>query len=101
MDRKTVAIAVLTITAMLLAGVVVQGLREQPAYGQARPGGSPTGRYSNYSMVPMSISQNTEVLCVTDLITQRVIFFEYDKGSRSLVVFGTKGIDLKREMGIP
>jgi len=98
MDRKTVAIVALTVTAMLLAGVVVQGLRETPAFAQAPRGGDvASGRYSDYVMVPMKISENADVLCLTDTITMRMLFFTYDKGQKKLEVFG-RGVELKKDL---
>lgn len=99
MDRKTAAIVALTLTATLLAGVVVQGLREAPAYAQAGPRGAKlSGRYSDYVMVPMKISENADVLCLTDNVTQRMLFFTFERGSKQLEVFG-KGIELTRDLG--
>ena len=97
MDRKTLAIVVLTVTAMLLAGVVAQGLRDTPAYGQAGRGGGPgiSYRYSDYVMAPMKISENADILCLTDTVTQRMLFFKYD-GSKELKVYG-KGVELAKD----
>lgn len=98
MDRKTLGIIVLTITATLLAGVIVQGLREGPVYGQAAPGNTGLShRYSDYIMVPVSISQNTEVVALFDTITQRMLFFEYDINTKQPAVYG-KGVELSQDM---
>lgn len=97
MDRKTLGIVVLTLTATLLAGVVVQGLRETPAYGQAgRPGGM-SYRYSDYVMVPMKVSQNSDVLSLLDTVTQRMLFFEYDINQKQLVLYG-RGVEVQKDM---
>lgn len=96
MDRKTVAIAFLTITAMALAGVIVQGLRDSPAYGQAGGRGGLSGRYSDYAMAPMRISENVEVLCLVDTVTMRMLCFTYEQGGKQLEVFG-KGVELQRD----
>lgn len=98
MDRKTVAIVVLTFTAMLLAGVVVQGLQEKAALAQSGPrsGNALTGRYSDYVMVPVRISDNHDALCVSDTITNRMLFFIYDQQRDGLVPF-PKGFDLTRD----
>ena len=99
MDRKTVGIIVLTLTATLLAGVVVQGFRDATAYGQASPGAAGmSSRYSDYVMVPMSVSQNTEVVALVDTVTQRMLFFEYDINTKGLAVYG-KGVELSQDMG--
>lgn len=99
MDRKTLGIVVLTITATLLAGVIVQGFREGPVYGQAVPGGSAglSHRYSDYVMVPFAVAQDSEVLAVTDTVTMRMLYFEYDISTKLFAVYG-KGVDLTQDM---
>lgn len=98
MDRKTLAIVVLTVTATLLAGVVAQGLRDTPAYGQVgRGSGSGNSyRYSDYVMAPMKISENADILCLTDTVTQRMLFFKYNVSSKELDVYG-KGVELTKD----
>ena len=96
MDRKTLGIVVLTLTATLLAGVVIQGLRETPAYGQAARNGL-SYRYSEYVMVPMKVSDNNEVLCLLDAVTQRMLFFVYDINTNQLEVYG-KGVEVNKDM---
>jgi len=98
MNRKTVAIVVLTITAMMLSGVIVQGLRETPAFAQApRAGDLGSGRYSDYVVVPLHVDENTDILCITDTITMRMLFFEYDVAGKTLKVFGS-GVQLKKDL---
>jgi hypothetical protein len=99
MDRKTLGIIVLTITATLLAGVIVQGLREPVAYGQAAPGagGDLSYRYSDYVMVPLAVAQDVEILCLVDTVTQRMLFFEYDINTKQLAVYG-KGVEVSQDL---
>ena len=94
MDRKTVAIVVLTLTAFLLTGVAVNGLLppDKPAYAQA-------GRLADYAMLPVAISNDTEVLCIIDTDTQRMLFFRYQNGKNQLEVVGKN--DLKTDFGRP
>jgi hypothetical protein len=100
MDRKTLGIIVLTITATLLAGVVAQGLN--PANAQTIPGGGPSSnlswRYSDYVMVPMNVSQNNDILAIVDTVTQRILYFEYDTNAKQLVPY-TKGTEITQELG--
>jgi hypothetical protein len=99
MDRKTLAIVVLTVTATLLAGVVAQGLRDTPAYGQTGRGGPGISyRYSDYVMAPMTVSQNADVLCLTDTVTLRMLFFKYNISTKALEVYG-KGVELTKDFG--
>ncbi len=81
MDRKTLGIAVLTITAVLLAGVVVRGLKEEPAYGQA-------GAYADYALLPVRVAGGSDELCVLDTTTERMLFFKYDLRSKALELAG-------------
>jgi hypothetical protein len=95
MDRKTFAIVLLTLTALLLTGVAVQGLLPtmQPAYAQS-------GRFADYAMVPVEIADRVEALCVIDTTTQRMVFFKYPGGEKMLEPMGPAAkADLRRDFG--
>lgn len=90
MDRKIIFIAVLTITAGLLAGVLVDGLRPPAAQAQG-------GRYADYAMVPAATSSNSQSLCVVDTLTERMLFFSYDQSKKTLEVIGKA--ELRKDFG--
>ena len=81
MDRKTLGIAVLTITAVLLAGVVVQGLKPTPAEAQA-------GRFADYALLPVRVAGGNDELCVLDTTTERMLFFKYSLRAKALELAG-------------
>jgi hypothetical protein len=87
---KTVAIVVLTVTAVLLAGAVVTGLRENSAQAQA-------GRYADYVMTTVALSESTEALVVLDSTTQRMLYFFYDSGAKQFVPIAEAKADLKAD----
>jgi hypothetical protein len=89
---KTVAIVVLTITAVLLAGAVVSGLRENTAQAQA-------GRYADYAMATVALTESAEALVVLDSTTQRMLFFSYDLGSKQFTPIAEAKADLKADFG--
>jgi len=101
MDRKTLGIIVLTITATLLAGVVAQGFKDA-ANAQTIPGSGGgsnlSWRYSDYVVVPMNVSQNSDILAVVDTVTQRILYFEYDINAKQLIPY-TKGTEITQELG--
>jgi len=88
---KTVAIVVLTITAVLLAGAVVNGLRENTAQAQA-------GRYADYAMATVATSDTGEALVVLDSVTQRMLYFSYDASTKQLAPAESKA-DLNVDFG--
>jgi hypothetical protein len=89
---KTVAIVVLTVTAVLLAGAVVTGLRENPAQAQA-------GRYADYAMASVAISDTAEALVVLDSVTQRMLYFSYDASTKQLAPMAESKADLNVDFG--
>ena len=90
---KTVAIVVLTVTAVLLAGAVVTGLRENPAQAQA-------GRFADYAMATVAISESAEALVVLDSTTQRMLYFSYDMNSKQLGAVAESKADLNVDFGL-
>ena len=78
MDGKTVGIVLLTLTAMLLLGVLANVTAPTDVQAQG-------GRFSDYAMVPAAASADIDTLCVLDTKTQRMVFFEWDKTDKKLV----------------
>ena len=72
MNWKTVAIAVLITTAILLGGVVVNGLREErAAYAQG-------GVYSTYLAVSASVLEEQANFAILETESHRVMFYRVD-----------------------
>jgi len=90
---KTVAIVVLTITAVLLAGAVVTGLRENAAQAQA-------GRFSDYAMASVATSTATEAVVVVDSVTQRMLFFAFNLNSKQFESIPEAKADLKADFEV-
>jgi hypothetical protein len=89
---KTIAICFLTVTALILAGVVTQIGPNHQAHAQA-------GRYADYIMVPADIGSGADALCVIDTTTQRMLFFQYDLTAKELVPLRGSQANLKTEFG--
>ena len=91
---KTLAIFLLIFTALLLAGVAVQLGGERVAYTQS-------GRFADYAMVPASTAEDYDAVCIIDTVTQRMLFFQYDRTEKKLVVLKDSHADLKKDFGRP
>jgi hypothetical protein len=85
MDGKTVAIAALVLTAMLLAGIVGSALRPQPAYGQG-------GVYSTYLALSAEVRDGYAHFVITDTQHRRLIFYEFNPSQKTLSP--ADGVDL-------
>jgi len=90
---KTLAIFLLAFTALIMAAVAVQ-LGERVAYAQS-------GRFADFAMVPASSAEDYDALCIIDTVTQRMLFFQYDRTQKKLVVLKDSHADLKRDFGRP
>lgn len=74
MDGKTLAIAALVVTALLLGGIVASGLRqEKAAYAQ-------NGVYSTYLLATARAKETTVNFVVVDTAKCRMLFYtvQYD-----------------------
>ena len=90
---KTFAIFLLTFTALIMAAVAVQ-LGERVAYAQS-------GRFADFAMVPAASAEDYDTLCIIDTVTQRMLFFQYDRTLKKLVVLKDSHADLKKDFGRP
>ena len=72
MDGKTVVIGVLVVSAVLLGGVVVSGLR-QDAYAQG-------GVYATYLAVAASVQDQYVHYVVLDTEARRMLFYQVNMG---------------------
>jgi hypothetical protein len=72
MDGKTVVIGVLVVSAVLLGGVVVSGLR-QDAYAQG-------GVYATYLAVTANVQDQFVNFVVLDTESRRMIFYRVEQG---------------------
>lgn len=89
MDSKTVAIAVLVVTAMLLGGIVASGLRpERAAYGQG-------GVYATYLAASALIREDYCQFIVADTANRRLIFYEFNVASKTFTP--ADGVELTRD----
>jgi hypothetical protein len=87
---KTLAICLLTVTALILAGVVAQMGPSHEAKAQA-------GRFADYIMVPAETSGGIDALCIIDTTTQRMLFFQYDNTAKELTPLRGSQADLKKD----
>ena len=76
-----------------MAGAVVTGLRENVAQAQA-------GRFSDYAMATVALTESAEALVVVDSTTQRMLFFSYDLGSKQFTSIPEAKADLMTEFGM-
>ena len=78
MDAKTVVIGVLVVTAVLMGGVVANGLRpESAAYGQG-------GVYSTYLLTTARIRTNLDSFVILDTAGRKMLIYDYDIGTSKL-----------------
>jgi hypothetical protein len=91
---KTVAIFVLAVTAMLLAGVTVQSLMEKQVQAQS-------GRFADYAMISAAMTEDADALCIVDTVTQRMLFWTYDNAGRTFQLMPKSKADLRRQFGEP
>jgi hypothetical protein len=90
MDGKSLAIGVLVATAILLGGVVANGLRqERVAYAQG-------GVYATYLATSANMSENNATFAVLDTETRRLLFYRVDVPKMLLEPI-PKGADLTRD----
>lgn len=87
MNGKSVAIIILLVSAVALATLVVTG---GPSFAQA-------GRFADYGMAPLQVSNDRDALVIFDTTTQRMVVYEFDLTSKSLTV-SDKG-DLRKLFG--
>jgi hypothetical protein len=76
MDGKTIVIGVLVVTAVLLGGVVVSGVR-QDAYAQG-------GVYATYLAVTATVQADTAQFAVLDTEARRLLFYRIESGKGTL-----------------
>jgi hypothetical protein len=88
MDWKTVVIGALVVAAVLLGGVVTNGLKEKPAYGQG-------GVYSTYLAVSADVQERYSNFVVLDTETHRLLIYRVDPTKQTLETVG--GHDLVLE----
>jgi len=78
MDGKTLAIAALVVTALLLGGIVASGFRqEQAAYAQ-------NGIYSTYLLATARVREDSVNFVVVDTAKRRMVFYEYNPATKKL-----------------
>jgi hypothetical protein len=78
MDAKTVVIGVLVVTAVLMGGVVANGLRqESAAYAQG-------GVYSTYLLTTARIRANMDSFVIIDTAGRKMLIYDYDIGMNKL-----------------
>ena len=87
---KTLAISLLVFVALILAAVAVQLGGERVAYAQS-------GRFADYAMVPACTAEDYDAICIIDTVTQRMLFFQYDRSQKKLVVLKDSQADLKKD----
>jgi hypothetical protein len=89
MDWKTVGIGVLVVTAVLLGGVVMSGLRQDgAAYGQG-------GVYATYLVGTANVQDSYTNFAVLDTDLRRMLFYRVD--TATLKLDRVKGILLDKE----
>jgi hypothetical protein len=88
MDAKTVAMAVLILTAMFLGGLVASGLRPDPAYAQG-------GVYATYLAATASVRDDLVQFVVADTANRRLIFYEYNAANKQFIP--ADGVELVRD----
>jgi hypothetical protein len=71
MDWKMVVIGALVVAAVLLGGVVTNGLKEKPAYGQG-------GVYSTYLAVSADVQERYSNFVILDTETRRLLIYRVD-----------------------
>jgi hypothetical protein len=78
MDGKTVAIGVLALCAVFLAGLVASGLRtENAAYGQG-------GVYATFLAVSANVQDNYANFVVLDTEARKMLFYKVDIATSKL-----------------
>lgn len=82
MDGKTVAIGVLVVSAVLLSGVVVSGVRQE-AYAQG-------GVYATYLAVTANVQADMVNFAVLDTEARRLLFYRVEAGKWTLEPAGGK-----------
>jgi hypothetical protein len=87
MDGKTVVIGVLVVSAVLLGGVVVSGLR-QDAYAQG-------GVYATYLAMTANVQDQFVNYVVLDTESRRMLFYRVDQGKWTIEP--VTGRDLARD----
>jgi len=76
MDGKTVVIGVLVVSAVLLGGVVVSGVR-QDAYAQG-------GVYATYLAVTANVQEQFVNFVILDTEARRMLFYKVEQGKWTL-----------------
>jgi hypothetical protein len=76
MDGKTVAIGVLVVSAVLLSGIVVSGVRQE-AYAQG-------GVYATYLAVTANVQPDSANFAVLDTEARRLLFYKVEPGRWTL-----------------
>jgi len=78
MDGKTLAIAALVVTALLLGGIVASGLRqEKAAYAQ-------NGVYSTYLLATARVRAEAVNFVVVDTAKRGMVFYAYNSATKKL-----------------
>jgi hypothetical protein len=72
MDGKTVVIGVLVVSAVLLSGIVVSGVRQE-AYAQG-------GVYATYLAVTANVQEQFVNFAVLDTEARRLLFYRVEQG---------------------
>ncbi|MBM4019630.1 MAG: hypothetical protein FJ288_15135 [Planctomycetes bacterium] len=88
MDVKTVVIAVLVMTAVLLGGLVASGLREERAYAR-------DSVYSTYLAVTANVQEQFVNYIVLDTESRRMLFYRVEQGKWTMEP--VHGRDLTRD----
>jgi hypothetical protein len=95
MDWKTVVIAVLVTSAILLGGVVVSGLRpEGAAYGQG-------GVYATYLAATAAVQDNYVHYVILDSESRRMLFYRVDIAKFTMEPVPASGFELTKEFKRP
>jgi hypothetical protein len=76
MDGKTVVIGVLVVSAVLLSGIVVSGVRQE-AYAQG-------GVYATYLAVTANVQEQFVNFAVLDTEARRLLFYKVEQGKWQL-----------------
>ncbi|MCX5684449.1 MAG: hypothetical protein NT049_12290 [Planctomycetota bacterium] len=87
MDGKTVVIGVLVVSAVLLSGIVVSGVRQE-AYAQG-------GSYATYLAVTANVQEQFVNFVVLDTEARRMLFYKIEQGKWQLEP--ASGADLKKD----
>ena len=77
MDVKSVVIGVLVVSAVLLAGMVATGLREERAYAQG-------GVYATYLAATANVQDQFVNYVVLDTDSRRLLFYRVEQGKWTL-----------------